>query len=91
MGKEEATQHALGYACGREDASGVPTVHYLAESHYRIGWLEFGYAFGNAWDDYNNSRRCYMTNARDAYDKWQASGGRRIFDVVSLIKHERTI
>ena len=50
MRKEEATQHALGYASGREDASGIPTVHYLADRD-KIGWLEFGHTFGNAWDD----------------------------------------
>ena len=85
MTKEQAIQHALGYACGREDASGIETRTYLADRSM-IGWLEFGHAFGRAWDDFNNGRRGYMTNARDAYEKWQASDGRRIFDFVSLIK-----
>lgn len=90
MTKEEATQHALGYACGREDASGIETAHYLAD-RYKIGWLEFGFAFGNGWDDYNRGLRFYMTNARDAYERWQESDGRTIFSGVSLIKHRRAI
>ena len=28
-----------------------------------------------------------MTNARDAYKHWQESDGRRIFNVVSFVKH----
>lgn len=75
MNKEEARQHALGYAAGREDASGIKT----AEPTTLPGFMAFADVFGQAWDDYNNQHRFMMTNARDAYDTWQATNGQTIF------------
>jgi hypothetical protein len=75
MSKDEAMQHGLGYAAGREDASGTPTV----EPGTRPGFMAFADAYAEGWDDYNSQRRWYMTNARDAYDTWQATAGLTIF------------
>lgn len=79
MLKNEALQHAIGYASGREDTSNIPTVPSL-EHPDRAGWMAFADAFAKGWDDYNADRRYWMTNARDAYNTWQASNGRTIFD-----------
>ena len=76
MTKQEAMQHGLGYAAGREDASGVITL----STSERSGFIEFAEAFAQGWDDYNSERNCYMTNARDAYDSWQRTSGQTIFD-----------
>jgi hypothetical protein len=76
MTREEALQHALGYAAGREDASGVPT----AQPGERAGFTAFADAFADGWDEYNTERRDMMTNARAAYDRWQATGGQTIWD-----------
>lgn len=75
MKREEAIQHGLGYAAGREDASDIKT----AEPTETPGFLAFAYAYGDAWQEYNTEVRCMMTNARDAYDTWQATEGRTIF------------
>ncbi len=75
MQSEEAIQHGLGYAAGREDVSGVKT----AESGETPGFMAFANAYGAAWQEYNDEKRFYMTNARDAYDTWQATGGQTIF------------
>jgi len=72
---EAATQHGLGYAAGREDASGVKTVSPTEAP----GFMAFAEAYAAAWDEYNTEARGWMTNARDAYDTWQATGGRTIF------------
>ena len=77
MTKREAMQHGLGYAAGREDASGVKTV---TPDGNRSGFIVFAEAYAQGWDDYNAERRCYMTNARDAYDSWQRTSGQTIFD-----------
>ena len=71
----EATQHGLGYAAGREDASGTPTVSPTDAP----GFLTFADAYAAGWGDFNAERRHYMTNARDAYDTWQTSRGLTIF------------
>jgi hypothetical protein len=76
--KEEAMQHGLGYASGREDGSNVRTVDSPG-TECRMGWMHFAEAYAQAWDDFNHERRGYMTNCRDAYDAWQASEGRTIF------------
>lgn len=78
MTKEEAMQHGLGYACGREDASGVPTVKG-PDPEAITGWYEFAKAYAQGWDDFNRQQSGYMTNCRDAYDAWQASEGKTIF------------
>ena len=75
MNHDEAVQHGLGYAAGREDASRIRT----AEPGTTPGYMAFAYAYAQAWDDYYAERRFSMTNCRDAYDRWQASGGRSIF------------
>ena len=76
MTKNEALQHGLGYACGREDVSGDKTISAHRDS---LGWIEFGEAYAAGWDDYNAGVSHYMVNARDAYATWQASSGRTIF------------
>lgn len=76
MNKEEAMQHGLGYAAGREDASGKATAGSTIE---RSGFAVFAEAYAEAWDEYRNGRRSMMTNARDAYDTWQLTGGETIF------------
>lgn len=77
MKYDEAKQHALGYAAGREDVSGIPTAD---NGHsWRDGFTLFAEAYAKAWDEYNREARFMMTNARDAYDTWQASGGQTIF------------
>lgn len=78
MNKNEARQHGLGYAAGREDASGTATATSPAEPH-RSGFTAFAAAFAQGWGDYNTCRRHMMTNCRDAYDQWQESGGLTIF------------
>ena len=70
MNHSEAMQHGLGYAAGREDASGVPTVG---------GFDAFAAAYAAGWDEYMNAHRGMMTNARSAYDTWQATNGQTIF------------
>ena len=75
MKKSEDLQHGLGYAAGREDASGVPTV----SPDDRSGFIAFAEAYAAGWEEYNTEARGFMTNARDAYDTWQATGGRSIF------------
>jgi hypothetical protein len=80
MDKEEARQHALGYACGREDASGTPTHPAMGKtSGDSVPWMDFAEAYAEAWDDFNHEKRWYMTNARSAYDTWNASKGVTIF------------
>ena len=79
MNHDEAMQHGLGYAAGREDASGVRTAEVPGDPQMRSGFLAFAQAYAQGWDDFNSGARCSMTNARDAYDRWQESGGRTIW------------
>lgn len=74
-----AIQLALGYAWGREDASGTVTAA-PATGPSRIPSSAFAEAFATGQDEYNQERRCMMTNVRSAYERWQASGGRTIWD-----------
>jgi hypothetical protein len=76
MRKDEAMQHGLGYAAGREDASGAKTADPTGDS---VGFMRFGEAYASGWDDFNGEKRSYMTNARDAYETWQATRGQTIF------------
>jgi hypothetical protein len=73
---EEAMQHGLGYAAAREDASDVKTIDPTGDG---IGFMRFAEAYAAGWEDFNGEKRCYMTNARDAYDTWQTTQGRSIF------------
>jgi hypothetical protein len=75
MLENEAIQHALGYAAGREDASGVKTT----EPDERPGFVAFADAYAAGWAEYRAEKRSYMTNCRDAYETWQATGGITIF------------
>jgi hypothetical protein len=79
MKHEEALQHALGYAAGREDASGTRTASGRWTRQKSSGFMDFADAYAQGWDDYNHERRVSMTNARDAYDQWQATSGATIF------------
>ena len=76
MNTDDARLAGMHYAWGREDASGAETA---GEHPYRSGWSLFADAYAQGWADYNAQRRCSMTNNRDAYDRWQESGGRSIF------------
>jgi hypothetical protein len=78
MDKEQATQHALGYASGREDGQNVTTVP-AAGAPDGVGWLAYGQAYGIAQDEFNRGVRWSMTNARAAWEAWQATGGVSIF------------
>jgi hypothetical protein len=76
MTPDEARQLAMGYAWGREDASKTAT----AGTHeWQSTWSLFADAYAQGYEDSNTGRRCSMTNVRDAYEKWQDSGGRSIF------------
>jgi hypothetical protein len=83
MQRNEALQHALGYAAGREDGSGQPTAQPGGDLG-PSGFVAFANAFADGWDEYNQGRRGMMTNARGAYERWQATGGQTIWD-----EHER--
>jgi hypothetical protein len=67
-----ANEHALGYAEGREDASGVRT----ASPTEAPGCLVFAeaYAVIQRWFDAQVTH--WMPCIRDAYEQWQAAGGR---------------
>lgn len=80
MNKEEAMQHGLGYAAGREDGTRTPTVPPAGVLTADCSpYIEFAKAYALAWDEYNRGKRWSMTNCRDAYDRWQSSGGVSIF------------
>ena len=81
MNHEEAMQHGLGYAAGREDASFVAT-HPSDTEPELSGFHAFAKAYADGWDEYNRGERGYMTTAQYAYDSWQRTGGRTIFDPV---------
>lgn len=74
--KEEATQLAMGYAWGREDASGTPTVTAGPGGN---GARQFSEAFAQGQDDFNSEKRYNMTPVREAYEAWQLTNGRTIF------------
>jgi len=80
MNSEEAMQCALGYAWGREDASGILTTGPagLAGS-VPAGWAGFAAAYAQGWDEFNSGRRGSMTSVASAYDRWQATRGATIF------------
>lgn len=75
MTSEDAFNKAMGYAWGREDASGVKTA---GDSPETIGWYLFTQAFSAMYADYNAEKRCWATNARSAYDRWQETDGKTI-------------
>ena len=75
MNTQEAMQHGLGYAAGREDASGIKTISPTDAP----GFIAFAEAYADGWGDFNAERRHYMTNTKVAYDTWQATDGRTIF------------
>jgi hypothetical protein len=78
---ELAKDRACGYAAGREDASGIPTVPAPGSPRGDgSGWLDFADAFAQAQDDYNHGRRGMGTNCKAAYERWTATGGRTIDD-----------
>jgi hypothetical protein len=79
MNTEEAMQHGLGYASGREDASGVRTAEVPGDVHQRSGFIAFAEAYAKGWDRFNRQILWCMVNAQAAYDAWQESGGRSIY------------
>lgn len=76
MTTAEAIQLALGYAWGREDASGTRTISPTDLP----GTLAFAEAFAAGWDDFNADRRHHMTSVTYAYQRWQESAGVSIFE-----------
>jgi hypothetical protein len=78
MDTNEAMQHGLGYAAGREDSAGVPTSR-AANAPDGVGFMAFAEAYAAAWDEFNHGARYSMTSARSAYDTWQATHGVSIF------------
>jgi hypothetical protein len=78
MEHDKAENLAMGYAWGREDASGTATAGD-SQNPFRTGYLAFAEAYAQGYDDFNNGRRCSMNNVRAAYEHWQASGGRSVF------------
>lgn len=85
MTHDEAIRTGLGYAWGREDASGVLTVG----DPNRVTTYEFAEAYAEGWDDYNSQKRCDMTNVRSAYDHWQSSKGESIFSLDNTTEAQR--
>ncbi len=75
MTKQEAMQCALGYAWGREDASGARTYAPASIS----GSFAFAEAFAAGWEAYNTEKRFYMVCARSAYERWNETRGASIF------------
>jgi hypothetical protein len=76
MTPDDAKLAAINYAWGREDAGGGPTV---TPPGALTGYGAFSTAYANAWNDYNTGRRGMMIPVRDAWENWQASGGRSVF------------
>jgi len=74
MTAEDAFIKALAYAWGREDGSSRKTA---GDSH-KIGYYVFAEAFRDMYADYNAEKRCWATNLRSAYDRWQATNGETI-------------
>jgi hypothetical protein len=98
MTMEEARATAKGYAWGQEDARnefrrlvhadyGKPT----ASRDDRDGSYLFSRAYGWAQDEYNRGRRSSMMPVRDAYARWQATGGMTIEDEHGFEMHVLTI
>lgn len=77
MTPEQAKYQAMGYAWGREDVSKVPTADGAGGQSF--SGYAFGVAFAQGWEDYNAEKRGYMTCVGRAYDRWQESNGRTIF------------
>jgi hypothetical protein len=75
MQATEAMQHGLGYAAGREDASGEKT----AALPDHVGFIAFATAYARGWSRYNAETMHFMVSARDGYDAWQASNGQTIY------------
>jgi hypothetical protein len=73
-----AEYQATGYAWGREDASGVPTLPGVGRENETPSRV-FGQAYAQGWEDYNQDKRGYMVSVRAAYKSWQYSYGASIF------------
>jgi hypothetical protein len=87
MNRNEAMQHALGFADGRETGTGTATAISPAYPH-TSGFYAFAEAYAQGWDDYSRQHRSSMTSCRDAYAKWQETGGRTIFSKGDLTLSE---
>lgn len=97
METEHAEGLASGYAWGREDARnefrrlvhaeyGKPT----ASPDDRDGSYLFARAFAAAWREFNQGRRGSMMPVRDAYTRWQETGGMTIEDKHGFEAHALT-
>lgn len=75
----EAMQHALGYAAGREDGTGVKTADQGPE--HSPGFLLFAEAYSHGWEMFNAQLVWLMPDCRSAYANWHVSGGRTIWDL----------
>ena len=80
MKTEEARQHALGYASGREDASKIRTATGRACPEMPA-FLAFADAWADAEDRLRREVLWYRPSCHDAYEAWQASGGVSVYDL----------
>ena len=77
MTPEQARYQAMGYAWAHEDVSKVPTSDSADGQNFSS--YAFAVAFAQGWEDYNAEKRGFMTCVGRAYARWQATGGRTIF------------
>ena len=70
MTRNEARLLALGYAWG--------TGEYVKSPDMRAGDCLFADAFATIYDDYEHNRRGSKPSLEDAWETWQASGGRTV-------------
>lgn len=70
---------ALGYAWGREDASGIVTAG-PASGNPQIPSSAFAGAYAQGRLEFDTDRRGMMPSVRSAYDRWQATNGATIWD-----------
>jgi|HubBroStandDraft_4_1064222.scaffolds.fasta_scaffold380481_2 hypothetical protein len=81
MTSQEATQLALGYAWGREDASGTRT--FAPEG--MVGTILFAEAFAGAWEAFNTERIHHMVPVHVAYARWNETGGLTVFPLYATM------
>jgi hypothetical protein len=77
----EESARAGGYASGYEDASGIKTAPAPGSPRGKdFGWMDFADAYAAAQADYGRGLLGMGHNCKEAYARWQASGGTTIED-----------
>jgi hypothetical protein len=77
----EESARAGGYAAGYEDASGIKTAPAPGSPRGKDhGWMDFADAYAAAQSDYGRGLLGMGHNCKEAYARWQASGGTTIED-----------